>query len=58
VLEQNKDDAKENDGGKANYDLRAFPVKQGSVSTAVRSLCGSRISRKQKDRPKAVAVRV
>jgi hypothetical protein len=34
VLEQNKDDANENDGGKANYDLFAIPIKQGSVSIA------------------------
>jgi hypothetical protein len=50
VLKQNKDDAKENDGGKANYDLLAIPIKQGSVSVAGTSLCGSRILRKQKAR--------
>jgi hypothetical protein len=34
VLEQNKDNAKENDGGKANDELLAIPIKQGSVSIA------------------------
>lgn len=34
MLEQNKDDAKENDGGKANDELLAIPIKQGSVSIA------------------------
>ena len=29
MLEQNKDDAKENDGGKANDELLAIPIKQG-----------------------------
>jgi hypothetical protein len=50
VLKQNKDDAKENDGGKANYDLLAITIKQGPVSVAGTSLCGSRILRKQKAR--------
>jgi hypothetical protein len=29
VLKQNKDDAKENDGGKANQELLAISIKQG-----------------------------
>jgi hypothetical protein len=29
VLKQNKDNAKNNNGKKANYDLRALPIKQG-----------------------------
>jgi hypothetical protein len=40
VLEQNKNDAKENDGEKADYDLRAFPSKKRSVSH-----CGPKVTR-------------
>ena len=45
VLEQNKDGAKENDGGKTNYDLLAIPIKQGSVSIARRKVYADRVFR-------------
>jgi hypothetical protein len=35
LLKQNEDDSKDSDGGKANYDLRAFPIKQGFCKAAV-----------------------
>jgi hypothetical protein len=58
VLEQNKGGAKEDDGGKANYDLLAIPIKQGSDSIKDQGLCGSLIRGKQKYRPKAVSSRL
>jgi hypothetical protein len=48
VLEQNKDHAKENDGGKANYDLLAIPIKQGSVSIARHKVYADRVFRANK----------
>ena len=48
VLEQNKDGAKENDGGKANYDLLAIPIKQGSVSIARHKVYADRVFRANK----------
>jgi hypothetical protein len=51
VLEQNKNDAKENDGEKADYDLRAFPSKKGSVSHCGPKLRGSRIPAQTKRPP-------
>jgi hypothetical protein len=48
MLEQNKDGAKENDGAKANYDLLAIPIKQGSVSIARHKVYADRVSRANK----------
>jgi hypothetical protein len=48
VLEQNKDGAKENDGGKANYDFACYPDQARiCLHCETQSLCGSRIPRKQ-----------
>jgi hypothetical protein len=48
VLKHNKDDAKENDGGKANYELLAIPIKQGFPSPLWRQSLGDPVFRSTK----------